>query len=529
MSDSSNTTNKKFLYFQQFYSCLLLIFCITLVMGSIFTRQTRLAAEVNPGVALVVLLLGIAWLTMVEGGQGAIVGLASVNPDLYKESHPKTFKTTTVAHKGDNLDRYLLGRQFMVILIVFAINLAGETTANAEMWGLPQWVTAIFLSGAVAMILFTNMVGQNSAVNSCHCMLDYLNNYFAIFTFWVAMGIEFSGVLHTAYIIQRTVGWLAKQPVESNEPPRSLPSKIFFWGRCLMSVGILGISFAVTIQAIFAGNTKMWDSVPPAASLVLFFGLLVIVGTLEAMQIAYFAVSKLAKSQREQSFFSKKTCQLLFENNARGLAAFMIGRQLAVVACMFFVARVSSVNMSEDDENIFGVSDGIQKLFNTGLLGAVIVALLGSIPWRLIASAFPMFFVNNPIVYIFLRICLFLEMTGICSGAWVLAALHAKLEGFQRDEVYIGTAEERAAKGMEDHDDIRSVGSHAPHMYENGPLPQTLEDLEAAEAQLRNELEKVQEHMKYVSANKEKLMNPSHDLALKENTAKMGESDEEST
>jgi hypothetical protein len=250
----------------------------------------------------------------------------------------------------------------------------------------------------------------------------------------------------------------------------------------------------------------MWDSVPPGASVAIFFVLLIVVGILEAMQIAYFAVSKLTKAEREQSYFAKKTCQLLFENNARGLAAFMIGRQLSVVSCMFFIARISSISMDEGSTNIFNVSDSIQKLFDTGLLGAVIVALIGSIPWRLIASAFPMFFVNNPIVYVFLRVCLFFEMTGICSGAWVLAAIHAKCEGFQRDEVYIGTAEERAAKGLADDDDIISVGSHSPHMYETGPLPKTLEDVEEAEAELKQKLEQIQEHMKYLAIEKKKLL-----------------------
>jgi hypothetical protein len=332
------------------------------------------------------------------------------------------------------------------------------------------------------------------------------------------MGIEFSGLLHTAYLLQMLVGWLAGRPVESKEPPRNLWQNMFYYGRCLVSLAILGMSFAVTIKAIFTGQTKMWDSVPPSASLAIFFVLLVVVGILEAMQIAYFAVSKLTKVEREQSFFAKKTCMLLFDNNARGLAAFMIGRQLSVVSCMFFIARISSVSMDEGSENIFNVSDGIQKLFDTGLLGAVIVALLGSIPWRLVASAFPMFFVNNPIVYIFLRVCLFFEMTGICSGAWVLAAIHAKIEGFQRDEVYIGTAEERAAKGLADDEDIQSVGSHSPHMYETGPLPKTLEDLQEVEAGLKRQLDQIQEHMKYLALEKKKLLDgDEEDLKLTNN------------
>ena len=111
---------------------------------------------------------------MVEGGQGAIVGLSPVQHDLYSKTHPTTHKVTIVAHRGDNLDRYLLGRQFMVILIVFTINMAGESIEDVELWGLPDWLTNMFLVSAVAMILFTNMVGQlNSEINACHCMLDY--------------------------------------------------------------------------------------------------------------------------------------------------------------------------------------------------------------------------------------------------------------------------------------------------------------------------------------------------------------------
>jgi hypothetical protein len=66
MEETPSTTNKKLLYFQQLYSSLLLIFCITLIMGSIFTKQTRLSAEVHPAVAFFVLIIGVVWLTMVE-------------------------------------------------------------------------------------------------------------------------------------------------------------------------------------------------------------------------------------------------------------------------------------------------------------------------------------------------------------------------------------------------------------------------------------------------------------------------------
>ena len=77
--------------------------------------------------------------------------------------------------------------------------------------------------------------------------------------------------------------------------------------------------------------------------------------------------------------------------------------------------------------------------------------------------------------YVFLRICLLLEATGICSGAWVLAGIHRRIAGFQRDEVYIGTAEERAAKNLGDDDEQLHLGPG--HMLK---LPGFAEDAPAA-------------------------------------------------
>ena len=318
------------------------------------------------------------------------------------------------------------------------------------------------------------------------------------------MAIEFSGLLHWSYLVQMAVGHLAGQPTLSKEEPRTPLMNMFFWGRCLMSVAALGYALAVTLTALFDGHTKMWDAVPAAASLVIFFGLLGVVGVLEAMQIAYFAISKLTKAERESTLLGKKTSQLLFDNNGKGLAAFMVGRQLCVVSCMFFIARVTGIKLEEGEENIFGVSDGLQGFFNLGLLGALIVALIGSIPWRLFGSAFPMFFVNNPLVYVFLRVCLFLEMTGVCAGAYVLAAIHKKLAGFQRDEVYIGTAEERAKKGLADaEDDNRSTGSHMypPIMS----MPITPDDLDELETEIMANINKLESRLKLVQEEKSTL------------------------
>ena len=474
-------------------STCLLIVSIAVILGLIFNEQTGLSSDTHPAAAFILLWVAVLWLSVVEGGQASLVGLAPVNRDLYKDSHPTAYKCTTMAHDGDSLDRYLLGRQFMVVFIVFSINISGGPIADAELWGLPDMFLSIFLGSGLAMILFTTMVGQlNSQVNASHCMLDYLNTLANYFTLCVAMAIEFSGLVHASYVIQMFVAAAAGEEIESKEAPKSPLQNLFFFSRCIMSISVLVFAFAVTLTALFDGKTNMWEGVPSGIAVVLFFLLMCVVGLLEGMQIAFFAVAKVEESERGDSFWAKKTCALLFRGDGFNLSGFMIGRQLCVVSCMFFIARVTSLNIDVDagDETLWGVSDGVQKFFNMGFLGALITTIVASIAWQLVASAFPIAFLSNPFTYFFLVICLFLEGTGICNGAYVLAAIHKKISGFQRDEVYIGTAEERAAKQQADDYNNLTVG--AGHLVKltgfqgEGDVPLALQALYKKDASVRD-------------------------------------------
>jgi len=426
-------------------------------MGLIGNKQTNLSFKEHPAVAYILLWFAIIWLTMVEGGQASLVGLEPVDNQLYKESHPKAFKCTSITNNGDNLDKYLLGRQFMVVLVVFCVNLSGAPIPGASLWGFPKWVIDVMFQGGLAMIMLTCNVGQlMSQVNASLCMLDYTNNYFALLTLYTAMAIEFSGILHASYLIQMLVNALAGKKSNSKEQSRnsSILLKAFFFVRCLISLAILSFSLAVTIEALFDGKTIMWSGIPAWVAVIIFVILLCIVGMLEGMQIAFFAVAKIPASERGDSMFAKRTCELLFRGEGYNMPAFMVGRQLCVVSCMFFVARVTTISIPKGGVNIFNVSQGVQGFLNLGFLGALITTILGSISWQLVAATFPIAFLSNPLTYILLRICLLLEGTGLCQASWVMAAVHKKISNFQRDEIYIGTAEERASKKIENNDTV---------------------------------------------------------------------------
>lgn len=182
--------------------------------------------------------------------------------------------------------------------------------------------------------------------------------------------------------------------------------------------------------------------------------------------------------------------------------------------CFFIVARVTTIRLEDHEENIFGVSDGIQALFDTGLLGALITTTVASIAWQLVASAFPMAFMSTPLTYVLLRFCLFLEWTGLCQGAWVVARIHRKVVGFKRDEVYIGTADERAEKAKQEGSVVSVQSVKAGHLFP-GPatLPpdfepnnKTLEEVTELENDLLEHLHDVQARLKAVQERKARLM-----------------------
>merc|ERR1712238_306609 len=220
------------------------------------------------------------------------------------------------------------------------------------------------------------------------------------------------------------------------------------------------MGIAATCEALFRGYTTIWDGLPPAVGLILFFGLMSAIGLLEGMQIAFFTVSNIPKSERGDSSLALETCHCLFKNGGKNLPGFMCGRQITVTLCFFIIARVTTINVpiTEDGaDNIFGVANWVQKMFNLGFMGAITTTILGSVAWQLVASSFPIAFLSNPIVFVFLQAALFLEATGVCAAAWFLALLQKKVMGYQYDEVYVGTPEERAAK---DHADDNEAQMH---------------------------------------------------------------------
>ncbi|GMI04108.1 hypothetical protein TrRE_jg9883 [Triparma retinervis] len=433
----------------------LIAFCVTTVMAAIGTQQTAAADNGIPvGVAIPLFWVLILWLALIEGGQGALVGLQPTPKADYAQSHPISHKCTTLAHDGDNMERFIVGRQFLVVLQIFVINLCGAAIGGASVLNFNDLTSTIFLANGVAMILTTIVLGQlTSQVNAADCMLDFINNYFMLFSTYFSLAIEASGLLHAAYLVQNVASLVSGKPIETNEPPRDGVGNLLFWGRVLFSLAVLGFSLAVVFDALFKGWTGMWEGVPPVAAIFIIIIVLMIVGVMEGMQIAAFAVVKLdAAEYRHTHKIAAANCDLLFRGS--NLGRFLIGRQVFVCTLMFVAARCFSINKDHEDiiagSTSFEASPGFQEFINTGLLGAVVTTILGCLIWRIFASNFPLAFLSNPLIYVIIRICLALEATGLCSAAWVLGKVHKEIVDYQPDAVRLEGAPRQVTRRDKD-------------------------------------------------------------------------------
>ena len=349
-----------------------------------------------------------------------------------------------MVHQGNNLERFIIGRQFLVVLVIFLINIMGESIKSAQPYPniLPLWINMIFLDNSIALMITTIDIGQLPAqVNAAVAMLDFINNYTMIITTYISLAIEFSGLLHSVYLVQYGFAYITNTKVESSSSTDVSPSrtllirKIFFWLRVIFSLGVLGFALAVTITALLDGKSGMWEGVSPTVSIIIFFCLLCLVGLMEGLQIAAFALLNMPDDELSSHTIAHKNCTLMYDG--KNLQSFLVGRQIFVAALMFIVARIATISIDDGQTNIFNVSNGFQAFLDTGLLGAVILTIIGSLAWRVIASSFPLLFMSNPIIYIIIRACFILESTGVCSTAWLIALVCQKIFRLKSDDAYL--------------------------------------------------------------------------------------------
>jgi len=191
--------------------------------------------------------------------------------------------------------------------------------------------------------------------------------------------------------------------------------------RFIFSLGLLLFSGVVTCYSILEQKTSMWKEVPGWASLLIFILVLWLLGVMEGLQIALVELKRANPDSYKDIY---PTAYKLGQAASSGdnTEKFLMGRQVFVVCLVFFAAKLTTIHGKNEDGFLFYVPDWLQVIFlETGLLACVLVVIVAQLMPQIVASLYPVQFLELVVMRPAYYACIALEFCGITHFCWVLA------------------------------------------------------------------------------------------------------------
>jgi len=191
--------------------------------------------------------------------------------------------------------------------------------------------------------------------------------------------------------------------------------------RFIFSLALLLFSGVVTCYSIVEQKTSMWKEVPGWASLLIFIFVLWLLGVMEGLQIALVELKRQnPETYKDQYPTAYKLGQVASQGD--NIEKFLMGRQVFVVCLVFFAAKLTTIH-GRTDGFLFEVPQWVQTVFlETGLLACVVVVIVAQLMPQIVASLYPVQFLELIVMKPAYYACIILEFCGITHFCWVLAA-----------------------------------------------------------------------------------------------------------
>lgn len=124
----------------------------------------------------------------------------------FKATAPLAYRTTQLLYDGRNMQAFLVGRQFLVALMMVLLSRVlsyagsdGNLVAGGD-WGMPQWFNEWLLQTGFLGALFVVSVAQlASQVTASLFPVSFMNNHFIHWLVRFMLLIEFSGVVNACW------------------------------------------------------------------------------------------------------------------------------------------------------------------------------------------------------------------------------------------------------------------------------------------------------------------------------------------
>jgi hypothetical protein len=388
-----------------------------------------------------------------------------------------------LAHKGPNVEKFLVGRQFLLVFNVFLLSkVAGGATDYFYIgdWHWTETATQIFWVNSLLLMILISSLGQLvSQLLAAQKMLGFINLPFhAYYTVLIpCMCVEFVGLTHSSYLLKDVLVRICGIDESRADPAKEMTKNFFYYARCALS--ITGVVFSVTmiVKGLACSQTnatagKGWEDLPVWAAVLMTFFFLFTLACAEGMQVSALALATVpSREYKKRAPLAYRTCQLFYAG--RNMQAFLVGRQFMCACMMVLLARVTSYAGAEGvlvgTCGDWGFGAGFNKgLLQTGFLGSLLVVNVAQLASQIVASVFPVSMINNSFIYVILRLQLLIEASGICNSCWVTTWALDWVCGMPKDPNW--SDESTGIKTLEDNIIDRKKSMGIPQQKGVGPF-----------------------------------------------------------
>lgn len=194
-----------------------LSFCICLfsiiVVTVAFVHEKNLFWKQVPfPVQQIILVVDLLLLAALEGVQISLVVLKAFPAEAYRYTHPRSYRVGQIIFKGFNFEKFLMGRQILVVVCVF---LAARLTTQKDMdylFGgrIPSWFQAALMApgflGVAIVATFSQLTPQIVASAYPVEFLEMMPGALGLCK--VCLWVEGSGIVHLNYKVADFFVWI---------------------------------------------------------------------------------------------------------------------------------------------------------------------------------------------------------------------------------------------------------------------------------------------------------------------------------
>jgi len=453
--------------FSYFWGTLLLIFSAVVTFYAIGMQWNNPPWKEDqdsshPILEACLLVFMLSWIGLLEGCQISIVGLQGIDMEPYKHTYPRAYACCKVVHAGPNVERFLVGRQFLLLFNGFlASRVAGaafEGPFEIDGWVWEYNTSQILYSNSVLlMILIVAAAQLPTQLLAEDKMMGFFNLPFApMYTIvYPCLAVESLGFTHSAYLLKDVLCWLGGIDQSEADPKKAMTKDFKYYAKCLLSVSAVSFAGTFLFKGWFMKQTGAthgvgWEKLPGWAAICVSCLFLFIMACAEGLQVSALALQRTPTEEFKHT--APKAYRVLMllggsdgiDYQGRNMKAFLVGRQFFVACMMVLLGKVTGyagskgVLVTGDD---WGMGAGFNEwCLQTGFMGAIFVVNVAQLASQVAASIFPIRLINNWIMYFLLQAMLLTEASGFVNSCYPIMWAMDWAFGMQKDPFHGSTA-----------------------------------------------------------------------------------------